>query len=760
MFPEFILSFLTISLDDTLHETNQLTMQGDLAEQMVEGIDRFLTREIADSIKLREKLWNRDYSSPSAYIRSISENRKHFAKIIGAVDKREPVDSLEYVSTIDTPALIAHGEGYSVYSVRWQVFKNVYGEGLLLEPNSKPIAQIIAIPDADQPPEMLVGLIEGLEPEAQFARKLAENGCRVVIPLLIDRSDTWSGNPRVSMTNQPHREFIYRMAFELGRHIIGYEVQKILAIVDWFIACYEDPCERPPLGIIGYGEGGLLALYSSALDTQIDSVLVSGYFQSRQNVWEEPIYRNVWGLLYEFGDAEIASLIAPRKLIIEASKGPEIDGPPAAHDGRGGAAPGKLVSPPLDSVESEFNRARDFYEKLGLGNNIILIKPENELPGSDIAIKSFLESLVCNVDLKFSEKLPRDLRKNFDYSQRLRRQFDQLVDHTQKLLRESVFRRREFWSKSDTSSAEKWQDSCKFYREYLWEEVIGRLPKASLPMNPKTRLVYDQPKWKGYEVVLDVFPDVFAYGILLIPKDLKPDERRPVVVCQHGLEGRPTPVVEPDVDSPYNSYGAKLADLGFIVYAPQNPYIGQDKFRVLQRKANPLKKSLFSFIVRQHERTIEWLSQLPFVDPDRIALYGISYGGKTAMRVPALLDGYSLSICSADFNDWITKNTTIDYPYSYIFTGEYEMFEFDLGNTFNYSDMAGLIFPRPFMVERGHHDGVAPDEWVAYEYAAVRRLYTILGFPERTEIEFFNGGHQINAQGTFNFLHRWLKFPE
>jgi hypothetical protein len=37
-------------------------------------------------------------------------------------------------------------------------------------------------------------------------------------------------------------------------------------------------------------------------------------------------------------------------------------------------------------------------------------------------------------------------------------------------------------------------------------------------------------------------------------------------------------------------------------------------------------------------------------------------------------------------------------------------------------EMAALMVPRPFMVERGHHDGVAPDEWVASEYAKVRWL--------------------------------------
>ena len=57
----------------------------------------------------------------------------------------------------------------------------------------------------------------------------------------------------------------------------------------------------------------------------------------------------------------------------------------------------------------------------------------------------------------------------------------------------------------------------------------------------------------------------------------------------------------------------------------------------------------------------------------------------------------------------------------------------------------------PQLVERGHHDGVAPDEWVAHEYARVRRFYAKLGIPEKTEIEFFNGPHTINGQGTFKF---------
>ena len=38
-------------------------------------------------------------------------------------------------------------------------------------------------------------------------------------------------------------------------------------------------------------------------------------------------------------------------------------------------------------------------------------------------------------------------------------------------------------------------------------------------------------------------------------------------------------------------------------------------------------------------QVVDWLKRQPFVDPERIAFYGLSYGGKTAMRVPVKLPG-------------------------------------------------------------------------------------------------------------------------
>ena len=139
-----------------------------------------------------------------------------------------------------------------------------------------------------------------------------------------------------------------------------------------------------------------------------------------------------------------------------------------------------------------------------------------------------------------------------------------------------------------------------------------------MPMNPRTRLIYDTPAFKGYEVVLDLYEDVICYGILLVPTDIKPGEKRPVVVCQHGLEGRPTDVCDP-----------KTKTNATIPSAPTWPdkatSSSHRRTRTSSEHVSPTgpqrairsSLSLYSFIVRQHERILDFLATLPFVDREQ-----------------------------------------------------------------------------------------------------------------------------------------------
>lgn len=764
--------------DDPLPGTEPLTMTGDLSQQMHEAALRDMDRKIAESLTTRAQLWHRDVSSPAAYDASIAPNREHFRKIVGLVDARAPV-AMERFGDDRNPALVGETARFRVFQVRWPVLDDVRGEGLLLEPKSNALGMVVALPDADQTPEQVAGLAPGVAAESQFARRLAENGFLVVVPVLLDRSDRGSGNPTLLMTNMPQREWIHRQAYMMGRHVIGYEVQKILAAVDWFEQRRADDATLRPvkIGVAGYGEGGLLALYAAAADTRIDSALVSGYFKSRQQTWSEPLYRNVWGLLREFGDAEIASLVAPRGLVVEFSAEPSVDGlPPAAKGQKSLAAPGSLATPALAGVQAEFDRI-EMLVPHGLQPREF-IRSEGDAPlamGSVRAISSFAKLLGAKSTAALSSEAPADRRRAFDPAARQVRQLRELDDAVQWLVRDSDQARNAFflhkvvpefasvpWNyhlRFPLKDAAPFAAAAKDYQRLFWEEVIGKLDDPLPPLHPRSRKIFDEPKWSGYEVVLDTGAEGFAWGVLLLPKDLKPGERRPVVVCQHGRNGLPRDVI--DAGKPaYHDFAARLAERGFIVLAPHNLYHTEARYRTLSRKGNTVKASMFSVILRHHQQWLAWLASLPQVDTARIGFYGLSYGGESAVRLPTLLDGYALSICSGDFNDWTRKVASTRDRKSFMFTDEWEMPYFGMGSTFSYAELTYLMFPRPFMVERGHHDGVSVDSWVASEYAKTRWFYDQFGLGERTRIEFFNGGHAINGEGTFDFLHEHLRWPK
>ena len=712
-------------------------------EDVYRGWTTFLQREIDASVSRRQERWQRVFSSADAYIASIAPHRVRLAEMIGVRDERLPYESPELVATLQRPALVASSVTYDIFAVRWPVLEDVYAEGLLLSPTSrKPVADVVALPDADHIPEQLVGLKDGIPPESQYARRLAESGCRVLVPMLLNRHsavrgrDDWDGPQRqYAMQSINSREFIYRPAFMFGRHIVGYEVQKVMAAVDWFAKDSERGGRR--IGVIGWGEGGLIAFYSAALDTRIAVACVSGYFQPREALWTEPYERNIFGLLSEFGDAEIASLIAPRHLIIEHCQ-----------------APCGYPTPPLDAVQAEHGRAVQLIHGLHPKPTLALVdSSKGSTPfAAQETVQQFCDHLSLDALSVANGSLPERLVADFSAADRHARQMHQMDLHCRHLLRESEYVRERFLGRLDYSSVEAFDKSAEPYREHFRREIMGMFSRQPVSPKCRTRRIIEEPTWVGYEMQMNVYEGCTAYGYLLVPKNIAPGERRPVVFCQHGGGGTPD-IVTRGSEATYKNFAAQLAERGFVVYAPSSMYDS-----TIVRMTNSIGKTQYSVIAAQYQQVIGFLKAQPFVDGDRIALYGLSWGGKTAMRLPILVPDFSLTICSGDFNDWIWKTTSTRSDHSYVFQPEPYIFEFNLGMTFNYAEMAALIAPRPFMVERGHDDPVAPDHAIGREFAKVRHLYEAkLNLPGRCRIEWFRGGHEINAQGTFEFLHEFLQ---
>src|SRR5690606_22141427 len=158
----------------------------------------------------------------------------------------------------------------------------------------------------------------------------------------------------------------------------------------------------------GIGEGGMLSMFAAAIfDDEIDAAAVCGYFNQREEIWQEPIYRNLFGQLREFGDAEIASLIVPRPLIIESGPAPEVDGPPQVEGRLPVAAPGQIRTPKSESAQREFERAREYASRVGAADALQLVTSTEDHAGHDTTINELLKAAHASPDrATHAEMLP------------------------------------------------------------------------------------------------------------------------------------------------------------------------------------------------------------------------------------------------------------------------------------------------------------------------------------------------------------------
>ena len=226
-------------------------------------------------------------------------------------------------------------------------------------------------------------------------------------------------------------------------------------------------------------------------------------------------------------------MIAPRAIVVEACRGPETSvlSP--------GGSTGVLRSPEVANVRTEVSRARNLVARLKLEATIDLVESgDGQGPfGSDAALHQFLARLSPQLSLADSAGPPAVGTSELDPVARQTRLMKQIDRHNQELLSRSGQVRNQFMNKLDSSTLASHEATKAWYLEHIRSEVLGQLKTPLLPFNAKTRLRYDEPKWACYEVQLDVFPGANAFGYLLLPKGVGPDERRPVVVCQHGGGG-------------------------------------------------------------------------------------------------------------------------------------------------------------------------------------------------------------------------------
>jgi len=133
------------------------------------------------------------------------------------------------------------------------------------------------------------------------------------------------------------------------------------------------------------------------------------------------------------------------------------------------------------------------------------------------------------------------------------------------------------------------------------------------------------------------------------PPDFNPANRYPVFVEVYGGPG--AQVVTRNWGGLFDQY---MAQQGYIVFSLDNRGSG----RRGRRFADPIAGRLGDIEVRDQLAGIRWLKQQPFVDPQRIGVFGWSYGGYMTVMMLAKASGeLAAGVAVAPVTDWRLYDT-------------------------------------------------------------------------------------------------------
>jgi hypothetical protein len=230
----------------------------------------------------------------------------------------------------------------------------------------------------------------------------------------------------------------------------------------------------------------------------------------------------------------------------------------------------------------------------------------------------------------------------------------------------------------------------------------------------------------------------------------------PAILALHGFGGDLQRVVA-DVDY-HHGFAMQLARAGFVVLAPLRVTASASEQSELQTKARVAGWNLEAIDLWQLVRAVDYLESLAGVDRDRIAVYGISWGGRHALRLGALDPRISLVVTSGDFTDRFARlfNPLLARPRTF---RPAMHIQYDLPSHLLLDDLnlVAMLLPRYFGVEIGTRDPRhAGAERV---FSDVEALYKKAGHPERAAFLAFEGGHEISLANTLPFLRRWERSP-
>jgi hypothetical protein len=306
------------------------------------------------------------------------------------------------------------------------------------------------------------------------------------------------------------------------------------------------------------------------------------------------------------------------------------------------------------------------------------------------------------------------------------------------------------------ASSDDWEKLRPRYREQYFY-MLGLAPgEAKTPLNATVTGTL-----RGDGFVVDMLhyqsrPRLYVTANLYRPAEIRPGQRLPAVFypCGHSYQGRA------GNKTAYQSHGIWFARHGYLCLVVDSLQLGEiagihhgtcreGRWWWQSRGYVPSGVECLNGI-----RGIDYLAGRPDVDPQRIAVTGISGGGAATFWIAAADPRVSVAVPVsglADLRSYVTNR---------VLNGHCDCMFFY--NTFQWpwARIAAMVAPRPLLFTNSDHDKIFPMDADQRVINRLTRVWSLFGASDRVEAFVSIGEHayrQDIRQGAYRFINTYLK---
>jgi dienelactone hydrolase len=269
-----------------------------------------------------------------------------------------------------------------------------------------------------------------------------------------------------------------------------------------------------------------------------------------------------------------------------------------------------------------------------------------------------------------------------------------------------------------------------FLRMLGWPLTTER---PAQPPPVQEQFVAEDDLGRIWRVWIETLPGLETYALYFQPHGTGPF---PLVISQHGGWGTPEICSGLHDSANYNNMSRRVHARGAAVLAPQL-LLWRDTFgpvfdhAAINLRLRTLGGTITALEIWQLQRSLDAFITRREVDPARVGMVGLSYGGYYTQFMAAADPRIKASLNSCYLMDPQSERA-------------HEIAWYETDPNFGFKEMVSLIAPRAFYMETGETDDLIPAVNAPPLVALAREVYAACGRPERYAYKNHPGWHEFD----------------